>query len=725
MRLWVVLFMMSAAAMAQTQTPAAADGREMGGFQVEQSVELGYRYVDVTGNKDIYDTFIDQNQGPRVLEQTLSIRSPQHAGALFDDLFLSSFGWGGDPENVARARVSKYKLYDFSALFRRDHNFFNYNLLANPLNPPTSNPNVPVDFSPHSMDIKRRMYDFGLTLLPASRVSVRLGYSRNRSEGPSFTSFHEGTDVLLAQPWNVTQDMYRVGVDLKVLPKTTISYDQFYSLDRTDTDTFLAPFAQYPLTTGANPLMVEFGLPINVAAGQPCNNAVSSTGLANPACNGYFAYSRYLRARTTNPTEQLTFTSNYFKRVNLTGHVSYSSADMNTPYSEFFDGLVTRTRERQFTFGGPASVRRLSTNADIAGSFEVTDGIRITDSFRYDNWRIPGLWDSVETATLAAGTPATLLSGLGTTTSTSETFYNFLGMRTFQNLFQVEYSPVKQFGVNVGYRWRQRRVLEFVPTDEQPQEFDIDRTINEHGPLLTVWMRPMDALRINMEVEATTADNFLTRISPRQRQQVRGRVSYKPGRWGTMSASVNFNESRNGAFDTQYAQHFRNAGFLTTLFPTERFSMDLSYNYSDILQDAYICYNGTFQAPGTIAGACPTFSSSENNNPNWIYSIYENNTHYFSGTVMFKPVPKVTTNIGYGITKTDGNATILNTLQPLGPLQFTYHQPLASVSVEVMKSVNLNAYWNYDQYREAGVAGPTLPRNFHDNRGVLSVRYAF
>jgi len=59
------------------------------------------------------------------------------------------------------------------------------------------------------------MYDFGLTILPDSKVSFRLGYSRNRSEGPAFSSFHEGTDVLLNQDWNVTQNLYRIGVTSK------------------------------------------------------------------------------------------------------------------------------------------------------------------------------------------------------------------------------------------------------------------------------------------------------------------------------------------------------------------------------------------------------------------------------------------------------------------------------------------------------------------------------
>ena len=38
--------------------------------------------------------------------------------------------------------MDKDTWYDFRANFRRDQTDFNYNLLANPLNPSTSNPNI-------------------------------------------------------------------------------------------------------------------------------------------------------------------------------------------------------------------------------------------------------------------------------------------------------------------------------------------------------------------------------------------------------------------------------------------------------------------------------------------------------------------------------------------------------------------------------------------------------
>jgi hypothetical protein len=191
---------------------------------------------------------------------------------------------------------------------------------------------------------------------------------------------------------------------------------------------------------------------------------------------------------------------------------------------------------------------------------------------------------------------------------------------------------------------------------------------------------------------------------------------------------MNLVENRNNESDTQLKGHYRNYGLTTTLLPGQRFNIDLSYNYSDALQNAFICYNGTFIAPGTVVNGCPTWTAAtnaDNPNPNSIYSIYDNNIHYFSAIVMVKPVKRLTANLGYGVTQSDGNTSLLNILQPLGTLRSTYHQPLASLRFDVVNAWSLNAYWNYDQYSEGSFAGPTLPRSFHDNRTVLSVRYAF
>src|SRR5580704_3045280 len=112
-------------------------GIEQGNYNIKQSIEFGGRFASIGGDTQTYDTFVNLQQGPRLLGFTTEMQSLDHHDALFDRLYFSNFGYGGDPNDVSRLRVSKNKWYDFDALFRRDENFSNYSLLANPLNPTT------------------------------------------------------------------------------------------------------------------------------------------------------------------------------------------------------------------------------------------------------------------------------------------------------------------------------------------------------------------------------------------------------------------------------------------------------------------------------------------------------------------------------------------------------------------------------------------------------------
>src|ERR1700689_4743588 len=165
----VMALFLCPAARAQDDS-TESKGVDSGNYNVHQSIEFGYRASEINGNKDTYDTFENLGSGVRLFDYTLEMHSLDHNGLLFDDLSFSNFGYGGDPNDVTRLRIGKNKLYDFRVLFRRDKNFWDYNLLANPLNPSTSTPPLAITTSPHALDLVRRMQDYNLTLLPQSRV---------------------------------------------------------------------------------------------------------------------------------------------------------------------------------------------------------------------------------------------------------------------------------------------------------------------------------------------------------------------------------------------------------------------------------------------------------------------------------------------------------------------------------------------------------------------------
>jgi hypothetical protein len=736
-RVLMLAGLLNIAAMAQTtgssSAPAPPEGWEGGGYVIHQSMEIGYRASDVSGSDQMYNTLVNQRDGPRFLDQSLSMQSENHAGVLFDNLFINSFGWGGDPNNALRARIDKNKWYDFRAAFRRDQTDFDFNLLANPLNPPTSSPNVPVTSSPHGFYTRRRMSDFDLTILPQSKVDFRLGYSRNNMTGPSFSSVHEGTDALLYQNWNTTVNSYRFGLDVKVLPQTVISYDQFFDYYKGDTTWNLAPFAQALLP--GTPGSVELGLPINTASNNPCAINAPATSLIDPTgtltnvdCNAYFNYNRSNRIRTYTPTERLSMHSSYFERMELSASYAYSSSDMKAPFNEFFNGLSSRSDLRQQNVAGPTRANSISNVADFTATFHINPHLRVVDTFRFWSYRIPESFNSVETdwECIDSGTCSLLTPINGGTTASATPASNFLSFNQNWKRNQVDlvWDASKHFGGHIGFRYGSKEffhVVDFATGDE-------DRVVvEEYTPLIGLWAKPLTNMRFNFDWERVNNDDAIVRIGPRKESRYRVQASYTPKPWAVLGGSVNIWEASNGDSLSDYRGHNRNYGFTASLSPRERVSFDFAYNYNDYQQNAFICFDDADTTLPVVSGAgsCTANGYNDEDNPLLTLGSYENRTHYGMGSVIVRPVRRVTTQVGYSITSVGGETPQFNSLQPFGSLQYNYHQPLANVAVDIGHNLTAKVGWNYYQYGEKSFIGPTDSRYFHANNETFSLRWAF
>jgi hypothetical protein len=527
---------------ARTQdAPAESKGINSGDYNIHSSTEFGYRASEINGNMNTYDTFENLGSGVRLFDYTLEMRSIDHNGIFFDSLNFSNFGYGGDPNDVTRLRIEKNKWYDFRLLFRRDKNFWDYNLWANPLNPaglnsagslstgcyvgPTtpafpqgapaycSNPAVAQNNSLHGLDLVRRMQDYDLTLLPNSAVRIRLGYSRNRDEGPGFFTTDGGTISAFDAVDSYTTNAYRFGVDFRILPRTTLSFDEFLSYYKQDNIVTDNPTVN-PQNFGfaiANPSGVGTpnGTPVDLgniwstqtpAETLPCAPPVvtAGTNIATPTCNGFLSYNQINNPHNFMPTERLRFRSNYFKNFEMSGSLGYSTSNNTIPnFLEAVNDWTARTSERGSTTGGPADAKRVSVNADWSGVYAVTDKLGILDTFRYDNWRIPGMWALDETNIFGTGYPGlagmqqseavfnvtncpvglnamTCPQHLGPTPASAGSAADviagyatsFLGQNLKSNTFEVRYDFNKRLSAHIGYLYTNQTIAQYSDTND-------------------------------------------------------------------------------------------------------------------------------------------------------------------------------------------------------------------------------------------------------------------
>ena len=738
----VVLLSFTARAQSQgsaTQNPSQPEGWETNGYVVHQSVEIGYRANDVTGSQQMYNTLVNLRTGPRLLDQSLSMQSQNQVGTLFDNLFVNSFGWAGDPNNALRFRMDKNKWYDFRSQFRRDQTDFDYNLLANPLNPPTSSPYIPVTSSPHAFATRRRISDFDLTLFPQSILDFRLGYSHNNMTGPSYSSVHEGTDALLLQDWNTTLNSYRFGADLKIFEHTVISYDQFLDYYKGDTNWQLSPFAPALLPGGAG--TVSLGLPINTENKNPCainppaTSLIDASGtLTNLTCNSFLDYSRSNRIRTSTPTERVSLRSTDISHVELNASYAYSSADMNAPLNEFFNGFQsgrngspsTRQSLVTNTAGTTTGATRISNIADFTITARLTKHLRFVDTFRFWDYRIPerAFFSEQDWTCTTNCTLLTPISG----TSTAGPIPDVADQMSFNQDWKRNESDLvldtKHFGGRIGFRYGDRRFLhinDFATGDE-------DRIIvHEYTPLFGIWARPMTSLRFNFDWEHTNNDETIVRIGLRKENRYRVHANYTPKPWAVLGTSINLWDGSNADALIDYRGHNRNYGFTASLNPRERFGIDLAYNYNDYQQNTFICFNNSDTTLAVVAnaGSCTANGYDDSGNPLLTNGIFTSKTHYGMAAVTVKPVSRVTLQAGYSITSVGGETPQFNSLSPFGSLQYNYHQPLASVLIDIGHHLSWKASWNYYQYGEKSFVGPTDPRYFHANNATFSLLWAF
>ena len=716
-------FLLSASA--QTPDPQPKE-TTAGGYTIHQSIDFGGRVVDTAGSNAMYDTLVNLQSGPRILSQTFDIHALANSShPLFDDLSESSSGYGGDPYDVTTLRMSKGKIYKFQGLFRRDRQYFDYDLLDNPLVPAGLISNgytfPQVTSSPHLFNTVRRMTDVSLTLFPISKLSFRTGYSHNTDEGPSYSSQHNGADVLFFQNWRNSTDTWMGAVDWKPVSKTTLTFEENVTHYKGDTDWQL---------TGLN-LQLANGTPVtlgfdNVAVpscgdgNPPILSSSTTPPTANPTCNGFLQYFRTAPTRTLFPTEEFRFQSASIKNIQMNGDVRYTGGKMNLPaYTEFFNGSDRGTRA--FTTTGLDHGKRIDVSADFGILWQISEKFSLADQFDFVDFREPALSNLSEidqagnSLLVPPGPPQPPAVTLAST---------FLGMKTKTNTLTATWEPVEKASISLGYRYQERDIRWVMPlsTDVYANGTSSTVPIDENAGILGFAFQPTREWKINAKVEASFDDKSYTQLSPRQLYHYYVQSRYKPIGWATITGTFNDLERRDNITLVNHLDHIRSLALGATLMPNPRYGFDLSYGYNDVFSRTTLCYASTPAPVGPGAGAAPADCGT---NTNLGTGYYDAPTEYGSFAIMFAPVKTLRANVGYQISAVNGTTEFLNPREVPGTLQSKYQSPFINLAWTFHPEWTLKGGWNYYGYGEDGPVGPTSPRNFHANITTLAMHYEF
>ena len=174
---------------------------------IPMEFELGYRFVKVSGNDDMYRSQI--NDRPGVLLRSLNWASTAPLDGVLDYFRIDAADIGAGPAGALRmsaGQVDRFRL-DFS--WRRTDLFSALPAFANPLLDEGIIPGQ------HTYNRSRDIYDATLQIFPGKTLTPILGFTRNIYRGPGTTTYHVGeNEFLLNEGVRAIDDEYRIGLAL-------------------------------------------------------------------------------------------------------------------------------------------------------------------------------------------------------------------------------------------------------------------------------------------------------------------------------------------------------------------------------------------------------------------------------------------------------------------------------------------------------------------------------
>ncbi len=471
----LVAMFLAAACIAVAQNPAEPSPTPDStmsvpqGYSVHESVDLGGRVAGLSGSGAMYDTMVNLQSGPRVLGETFKLHAlPGTKNTPLDDLQVFASGFGGEPNNFAKLDFSKGKYYEFSAMFRRDRQYFDYDLLGNPGIPggysiPVGPSTAPIGSygwpqvtqSPFMYNTVRRMTDTSLTLLPLSRFTFRVAYSQNIFQGPSQTPSGNsvaGQEILLEEYQRNSTDDFTGAIDWKPVQGTKLTFEEQIDHYKGDSYFTMAPqyftvqesdgtkvalldsyqtFLPYGYNAAGNFVPYSTGTGATASSGV-CNsstvnpsqilyaNPVGGLPIIDPACNVISSYVRHQPTRVIFPTEILRLQSSSLRNISMNGDARYTDANMNLPnYFEQFQGLDGADRSIAYT--AFANAKREVMALDYGIVWQVAKAVSLEDQISYSNAHQPGNSEFTSESTVVvpatAGEETINYTGLSTVTA--------------------------------------------------------------------------------------------------------------------------------------------------------------------------------------------------------------------------------------------------------------------------------------------------------------------
>ncbi len=644
---------------------APARGENVGGYNVVQSWELGYRYATVGGDDGKYRSDVNYQDGVRLLSSYLTVNSRDGHGHLFDEIVLTTQGLGNDPYESATLRVQKNRLYRYDMLWRSNAYY---------------NPGLTVANGEHLFDTTYRWQDHEVTLFPQSWFRVRAGYSRTSQEGPALNTVQEfdsrGDIFPIFRDLKEQYNEYRVGMDvsLKGFRLTILHRWEYFKDDTSDSlnETLL----------GAS---VPFSTPPDLSE---LNN--------------------FQRSQPTRGNTEAWLGNLYAERkwIAVNARFTYAGGQGNFIQNESALGVdrfgISQNRQIAVTGDGARPV----TTGDLNITLMLQPRLTIVNATSVSNTNITGnnFYTQFDNATLSAQTLN----------------FQFLGIRLITNATDVRYRFSPRIDAFAGYRYSTRliRSTEDLTTPGEPfSGISAEQTNNLKAGVAGVNLLLIKDLRIHAEGEIGSNTNPFTPISLRNYHAIRSRVQYRKKTY-SLGGGYQDNYNNNSIVVTAYSSHARTYSAEGSWFAKPWLTVDGSYSklhldtvgglaffsgspISRLVTDQESIYISNIHA-ANLSVRIPVTKRAD------LYLGYNITKDTGDGRNSLATQPTPTAQVFYNVQT----------------FPLTYQTPLARISIKITPKLRYNLGYQYYGYHEQfGVLSEM--QNYRANTGYTSLLWSF
>ena len=677
-----VLVLSAAVAAAQqparpTPSPSPATNAfddNLGNYNVVSSLELGARGLSVSGSDNKYRSDLNYGNGFRLFDSSFFLRSKEKSGVAFDEFLVNTSGWGGDPHGYTRVSVEKSGVYRFDANVRRSRYFNALASIANPLNAPVGQ---------HTSNTRHNFSDFDFTGLPENRkIKFYLGYSRDTREGPGTTTVRFGGDEYAIDSNSDTRaNNFRAGIDANALG---------FDLSLLQGARYFKDNSSYTATL------------TNQGNNTANTSRIDQLFRETPTQGSHF-FTRFSAHRL------------FAKKLDFTGRFIYLSG--RSRYS-FFEQTTGRLANGNLAVPQTATARgetkRPSSIGDIGVTFLATSKFRVSNTFRFDNFRINGeepLLDVLRQRTFA-GVPLA-------TVTTSSFFARTTNYRRFMNTIEADYQFSPSYSVHAGYRFTDRHIelahLDRTTTLTTRSE-EVDN--QTHTAIFGLKARPVKAWTIYFDGEHGDADSVFTRLANNDFTNLRLRNRINANNQIALNFSFITKDNTNpadvitspnvpfgtppGALDVNVkSRHFTSSVDWT---PNAKFSLSGGYTHLRVT---------------SIAGILLPISNQRRVGE----SQYFSRENFFFFNTFVRPSSRVTLYAGYHINKDNGQGDRVSPSNVIliDSYPMSFQSPEARVTLKLNRMLDWNVGYTYYNYKDR-----FFPiQNYHAHLPYTSLRIYF